>query len=219
MAQTELQSIKIMGDGSASGGEYEVIKVTGQGTITGESSAQKVRVIGDCTLKGNSSVEHLLHLTGKVCIDGSLKGDFIKGTGELSVTNSIQANDLQMRGFVRSSGNVELESMDLKGGFEIDGLLNVGDLSVNLQVAASKVNEIGGEAITIKSKSLFNKPYSLNVQVIEGDSIYLEYTHAKVVRGNHVHIGPGCQIERVEYRSSIKGKPNHTKHVMDIRQI
>ena len=38
---------------------------------------------------------------------------------------------------------------------------------------------------------------------IEGDHLDLAYTTAKVVRGNHVRIGPGCKIDRVEYRQAL----------------
>ena len=41
----------------------------------------------------------------------------------------------------------------------------------------------------------------LCAETIEGDEIYLEYTKAKVIRGNNVTIGEGCEIELVEYKS------------------
>ena len=40
------------------------------------------------------------------------------------------------------------------------------------------------------------------VDVIEGDNIYIEYTQAKIVRGNTIVIGPGCNIELVEYKNN-----------------
>jgi hypothetical protein len=39
---------------------------------------------------------------------------------------------------------------------------------------------------------------------IEGDKVELEHTEAGVVRGNHVKIGPGCEIGRVEYRDKLE---------------
>ena len=40
--------------------------------------------------------------------------------------------------------------------------------------------------------------YSLH-KAAEKIEVYLEYTKAKVVRGNMVTIGKGCEIELVEY--------------------
>lgn len=44
----------------------------------------------------------------------------------------------------------------------------------------------------------------LTAEVIEGDQLYLEYTHAEIVRGNTIEIGPGCVIKRIEYKTSLE---------------
>ena len=44
----------------------------------------------------------------------------------------------------------------------------------------------------------------LVADIIEGDDIYLENTHAKVVRGNNITLGPGCEIAFVEYKNDFK---------------
>ncbi|MNR67595.1 hypothetical protein D3C85_1916860 [compost metagenome] len=57
--------------------------------------------------------------------------------------------------------------------------------------------------------SLFFRPSphaAVTVAVIEGDDIYLENTRAKVVRGNQVVIGPGCEIDLVEYKVLLEKK-------------
>ncbi|MEX2460391.1 MAG: hypothetical protein WD469_03695 [Paenibacillaceae bacterium] len=86
--------------------------------------------------------------------------------------------------------------------------MNAGKLDIKLY-QDSQVKEIGGEKIRIRRASqlhpfnFFFKPSSqavLSVSVIEGDDIYLKHTKAKVVRGNRVIIGPGCEIELVEYK-------------------
>lgn len=47
----------------------------------------------------------------------------------------------------------------------------------------------------------------LRARTIEGDFIDLEYTIADVIRGNIVIVGPGCTIERIEYRDQITVHP------------
>ena len=44
----------------------------------------------------------------------------------------------------------------------------------------------------------------LEVETIEGDSVKLEATHAALVRGKKVKIGPKCKIDTVEYSESIE---------------
>lgn len=40
----------------------------------------------------------------------------------------------------------------------------------------------------------------LTTEIVEGDDIHLEHTRAKVVRGNRVTLGPGCEVDLVEYK-------------------
>lgn len=50
---------------------------------------------------------------------------------------------------------------------------------------------------------VFNTRRGLRCSIIEGDDIYLEDTRSKIVRGNNVTIGRGCEIELVEYKNEI----------------
>ena len=50
---------------------------------------------------------------------------------------------------------------------------------------------------------MFNSKGELTTELIEGDEIYLENTNAKIVRGNNITIGEGCNIGLIEYRGEI----------------
>ena len=116
---------------------------------------------------------------------------------------------------MKIKGDCEAESFDARGNFKIDGLLNAGTIDVEL-LRHCEAKEIGGENITVKKtrdssgfKKLIkffmsNHNDQLTAEVIEGDHLYLEYTHAKVVRGNTIEIGPGCVIKRIEYKTSLE---------------
>ncbi|WP_332633942.1 hypothetical protein [Halalkalibacter flavus] len=218
MTMKKNKNLKVIGEGTYPGGDYEKIKVTGQGEISEDVSSQETKIIGECRIKGMASMDQV-HVIGKLSIDEETKSNRIKVIGELTARKSMKADTLDMRGFLNGEGNVELEKMNLKGGFNITGLLNVGDLLVNLQVAPSKVGEIGGEKIVIKSRSFLKRSYTLEAEVIEGDNIYLEYTTAKIVRGNDIEIGPNCHIEKVEYRSTFTSKEKNSKNILQINQI
>ena len=69
---------------------------------------------------------------------------------------------------------------------------------------------IGGETIDVR----LGKPWAflpffgdrnLTADTIEGDTIYLENTRAKVVRGANVTIGTDCSIDLVEYSATMTG--------------
>jgi hypothetical protein len=47
------------------------------------------------------------------------------------------------------------------------------------------------------------RPFTLEVETIEGEEIDIEGTKADLVRGRNVVIGSGCEIERVEYSGTL----------------
>ncbi|MEC2072207.1 hypothetical protein [Alkalihalophilus marmarensis] len=218
MTKDKNRNLKVLGEGRYPGGDYEKIKFTGKGEIYEDLRSKETKVIGECHINGNATMEQV-HVTGDLIIDERLSSNELKIVGKLQVKKSIKANKLDMRGFLTGAENVELEVMKLEGGFNISGLLNVGDLQVNLLVAPSKVCEIGSEKITVKSRSYMKRSYTLEAEVIEGDTIYLEHTTAKIVRGNDIEIGPNCHIEKIEYRSTFKNKEKDSKNILQVNQI
>jgi cytoskeletal protein CcmA (bactofilin family) len=117
---------------------------------------------------------------------------------------------LKLTGQLSVEGDCEYESLIAAGALQVDGLLGAETLELRLHGPA-RAREVGGGRIQIKRsrvvslKKLFVSagPVLMTADLIEGDNLDLEYTHAKVVRGNQVRIGPGCEIERVEYRRSL----------------
>ncbi|WJH34862.1 hypothetical protein N6H14_01395 [Paenibacillus sp. CC-CFT747] len=52
------------------------------------------------------------------------------------------------------------------------------------------------------------RPNMLNADLIEGTLVNVEYTRARLIRGNRVVIGPHCEVERVEYTESLTVDPS-----------
>jgi hypothetical protein len=100
-----------------------------------------------------------------------------------------------------------------KGAFDIKGMLNAGVIEIDLN-GRSTAREIGGERIVVTKglgsrleellRFVFLHPGALTVDVIEGDEVQLEQVIAKVVRGNRVVIGPGCEIDLVEHKGDYR---------------
>jgi len=149
------RDMTITGNGSAKGGQYNRVKIMGEGAIDGYLTCNRLRVLGQLTVKGDCTAE----------------------------------------------------SFHVLGAFTIDGLLNSGKIEVHL-FGPCEVKEIGGGQIHIKRRLLGTAAYKhLTVDTVEGDDIRLEGTRAKVVRGNRVAIGPGCDIDLVEYKDDYHQSP------------
>ncbi|MCL6444191.1 MAG: bactofilin [Alicyclobacillus sp.] len=214
------QDLNLAGIGSASGGTYQNVDVQGiakihgdvecvnchmEGVseIAGHVKAIKVNMNGKAKVLGDVVAEHIevegaTRITGTCRAAGSL---MIRGS---STIGGVSAHKLTLDGVMRVKGACEAETFNGKGGFRIDGLLNADTIQMEI-CRDSSVNEIGCERIRVEhalSSKLFQRSRRLTVQTIEGDEIYLESTKAKTVRGNQVTLGPGTEVDVVEYKTA-----------------
>jgi cytoskeletal protein CcmA (bactofilin family) len=231
MNETIKSDLKINGSGKSPGGFYNNVTINGAGDINGNLECINLRVngsgsingnvksesavtSGSSTIKGNvESLEYKVNGSSKIFGNASCKT--VKINGSFDITGLLKGDDLQIRGSVKIGGDCTLETFDSKGGFSIAGLLNAGDINVEIYGPCS-AKEIGGEKITVKVGrsfgmkkllkailNLFNLNEELSADLIEADEVYLENVKAKIVRGNNVTIGEGCEIELLEYKNEL----------------
>lgn len=200
MEQTYRQDhdLYMTGKGSSNGGEFKKIRIVGESDVAGNITCTQIRVMGTMLVRGRvRSVR--THIMGQLDVDGDFNGEVIKVLGQLSV-----------------GGDCNSESFKVRGTFTIGGLLNAGKIEVCL-FGPCEAKEIGGEKIRVKRNLLPDTTKHLTVETVEGDDIRLEFTRAKVVRGNRVEIGPGCEIELIEYKEHYR-QSNHS-NVTEARRI
>ncbi|WP_138496145.1 hypothetical protein [Paenibacillus pinistramenti] len=207
-------NIRIIGEGSSSGGDYEKVKVVGEADFYGDLRCETLKI------------------TGEVCVQGTLNAEEVKVTGTLRLKNGgpaagsaepllsaddaaeaapgIRAESVKITGELTLPGSCEAEEFKLRGRIEAGGVLSAEDINIKLH-GASRVKEMGGTNITVKGAT--SVPFGALLQMglgklqaglIEGDDIYLENTEADSVRGMRVEIGPGCRIGTVEYRDKLE---------------
>jgi cytoskeletal protein CcmA (bactofilin family) len=220
--------LKIVGTGSAPGGEYNSVKINGTGRIIGDISCVEFRINGsgnvdgnltadDCKINGSGTVDGNIKakqfkVSGSGQIRGTVSGDNMVISGSLTIGESLNMQKVKIEGSAKVAHDCNAENFNSDGSFEINGLLNADEVNIKLYHSKSKVREIGGERIRVTTgpsegfnvlKTIFTlgmyNPI-LEAETIEGDEIYLENTTAKVVRGTNVTIGRGCSIELVEYK-------------------
>lgn len=174
----------------------EEYQVNGSSKIEGSVKAKQTRIDGVSSIKNMLDTDKLI-VNGTATIDGKLSSSYIEVAGSITVGN-----------------DVECESIEVQGGFKIKGMLNAGTVDIMLYHRC-EVEEIGGEHIQVRRKSKVRlidqivpaMTPRLKAEIIEGDDIYIEHTHANTVRGSRVVIGPGCKIGVVEYSESYAEDP------------
>jgi cytoskeletal protein CcmA (bactofilin family) len=190
------------------------VKINGSTHVDGNMDTKEMTINGSSDIDGNLNCEEI-KIQGSSSIKGDLKGKEIIVRGSATVKGNVSGEEVEVRGQVKIDGDCEAESFNARGNFKIKGLLNAGDIEIEL-LRHCEAREIGGENISVKKTrdtSGFKKlikffisqtPDQLTAEIIEGDHIYLEYTNAQVVRGNHIEIGPDCTIDRIEYKESLE---------------
>ncbi|EQJ57574.1 polymer-forming cytoskeletal family protein [Clostridioides difficile P32] len=68
----EKGSIKILGEGFISSGEYENIKIVGSSKSKGNVKSNEVKVLGDAKFEGDINIKNFV-VNGKTIIRGILK--------------------------------------------------------------------------------------------------------------------------------------------------
>ncbi|KGA96681.1 hypothetical protein AJ85_17975 [Alkalihalobacillus alcalophilus ATCC 27647 = CGMCC 1.3604] len=218
----------ISGSGSTGGGEYNAVRISGSGRVNGDIKcidficsgsskvegsihSEKIVINGSTKVVGDVRSKEVIKVNGSSVFEGNVYHRKFKINGSSRVIGDTTGEHLYLNGIVKMEGDCEVEYAKLDGSFKIEGLLSADKIEVELN-GRSYAKEIGGEKITVqKIGSLsgfldrFLKPLAkeLTAEMVEGDAIELEYTKAKVVRGNKVKIGPGCIIDLVEYKEDV----------------
>jgi cytoskeletal protein CcmA (bactofilin family) len=173
--------------------------------------SEQTRRIKNLTMTGNATSHggefRRVRITGEGAVDGNLMCHHMRVVGEIDVGGDLHSEVIKVVGQLSVKGDCDAESFNVRGAFTVGGQLNAGKIEVRL-FGPCQVTEMGGGQIRVKRNlpGRSNAKY-LVADTVEGDNIQLECTRARVVRGNRVEIGPGCDIELVEYQSDLRKSP------------
>ncbi|CAM3842511.1 hypothetical protein COLU111180_10530 [Cohnella lubricantis] len=218
------ESMRLIGTTRSNGGKFGNVKIVGESELIGQTECESLVCTGTSQVKGDLKAG-TVKLTGELDVEGCLSARRAVITGQANVRGNCRGENFKLMGELMVEGDFESEACMVTGAVKVRGLLNAEKLEIRLH-GSSDAAEIGGGTILIKPSRghrlkrvfAFGQSPILRANTIEGDRLDLEYTKAKVVRGNEVRIGPGCEIERVEYRQSLargKGAQIGAEHKID----
>lgn len=212
MSDQMLYDSQINGIGKINGGTFNKVKIDGIGEVSGDITCNAFYCNGKGKVKGHV-LSKSFQVQGMCKVMGKLESLKIRFDGTATIEDGIVSEVVEGNGVLSLDAGCETEVFQVSGKVDIYGLLNADQVKLEL-LAKCRIRDIGGEQIIVKqgkSKGeIMNKLLSsfvgspqLIAETIEGDHISLEYTKAQVVRGNSITLGPGCEIERVEYKSHL----------------
>jgi len=225
MSDTNRPDTRIAGAGTVTGGTYGEVVIAGAGTVSGDVDCLAFKVGGVADVQGTLTAQTItiggsasfmgdvkgtdVVFSGNADVHGALSAETLKISGVASIDGAVSAPRIEIRGTTKVGGDCEAETFDAQGVFSVGGLLNAGTVSIRLY-GGCDAHDIGGETIDVRLANAwaflpFLGDRNLTADSIEGDTIYLESTRAKVVRGANVTIGAGCAIDLVEYTGTLTG--------------
>ena len=218
--------MKISGAGTVPAGEYDVIKISGSGRLSGHVKCsalhasgsvhgESVECWGDIRTSGSAHFDKDVS-AGSMDVSGSLhcEGNLTvqhetKLSGGIHCSGNVKCGDLYVAGGFRVNKDIEAETARIHGGISCDGLLNAEDIEIEIDsTGKNAVGSIGCSKLKVyirKINKLFGRRIGgvLNVKgEIEGDEIDIAYVNCPRVSGRTVKVGEGCKIELLQYSES-----------------
>ncbi|MDA8442978.1 MAG: polymer-forming cytoskeletal protein [Peptococcaceae bacterium] len=223
LGDVEAERVVISGKGTIEGNAVVTRKmeISGMGTITGNVTGGEISSSGTGAIDGLVDVQ-MVESSGNLRVSGEAKIKELFCSGRCRFDKSLKGEKVTSHGLLSAGGDVEVEEFHAQGSFSVDGLLNAHHIDVEIH-GYCQAKEIGGEDIRVRSGKYISasilakliNPFlgtgrqldKLTANLIEGTNVSLEYTSAKIVRGNKVIIGPNCTIDLVEYTDSLEVNP------------
>lgn len=221
--------LRFSGAGSAAGGTYSKVSVSGAGHITGDLECESMSVSGSVVCEGavkagNMRVDGSAEVLGDAeaqtsVVNGGaiLRGNFdvqkLKIAGAAEIAKRLSGGQVNVQGALTVGGDCEVEFFKASGAFTIGGLLSADTIDVKMY-GASKAGEIGGEKVAFRYVKRpivelavalkMAEATSLEARTVEGDHVFLERAKVGTVRGRDIELGDGCDVDLVEYTGQFR---------------
>lgn len=225
---------RVSGSSVIDGGCYNRISVSGSCKISSDVVCRELRSSGGTRTCGSVDCSGEVRSSGSFQCGGALTAESLKSSGSvkiekgltvrenvsssggIQVGGDLKCRELRCSGGLKVGGDVEAEQFETSGGVNIGGMINADEIRIQLAMGQNQAGDLGGSRVTVSqtvSSGLLSSLWkgaggSLTVNSIEGDEVELDRVKAKVVRGVHVVIHGGCDIDQVEYAESCTVEEN-----------
>ena len=215
-----VKEINFSGIGNLNGGEFGSMNASGIVKVFKDIKGKNLIVSGIMKTKKSIDTDEL-NVEGilkvgenlkvlKGIISGVVKSDKNTLAKNLEVngilkTQNLEVENINVLGNLFVKNNCQSEEFYLNGKIVINGLLSAEKVNIKAE-NFSKIKEVGGSDIRIEGledkkwdKFIFWKKKEIKVELIEGDTVFLENVTCNLIRGKKVKIGKGCKIKKIEY--------------------
>lgn len=164
MENQQVGDLRISGSGSAGGGRYNVVSISGSGKITGDINCTKFRISGSGKVEGSITTNDFsISGSGKVTRDLKCVKGSISGSGKIE--GSVYGGSFTISGSGTVEGNFKGDEFTINGAGRVGGRIN--GTRVSLLGAVNVGQGIEGEIIDIRGSIRTNG-------MVNGDQVNIE---------------------------------------------
>ena len=164
MENQQIGDLRISGSGSAGGGRYNVVSISGSGKIVGDLNCEKFRINGSGKVEGTITTNDFgISGSGRVKRDLKCSRGYISGSGK--VEGSVYGGTFTISGSGTVEGNFKGDEFVINGSGKVGG--RISGTSVKLYGAVNVGQGIEGEIIDIRGSLRTNN-------MVNGDQVNIE---------------------------------------------
>lgn len=170
--------MKISGSGVITSGEYDDIRISGSGKLSGLIRCKSLHCSGSAKGEAEIECEAEIHISGSGKFDKSIKAGEVSVSGafgcdgdltvqkKLSISGgskcggSVKAGEISISGGVDIQGDAEAETVKVFGILNCGGLLNAESIDIRFKNGMD-IGSIGGSRINIYPEELVKRKIKL----------------------------------------------------------
>lgn len=223
-----MYNLQMSGLGKSEGGVFNEVRLEGVQRLYG--NVQCLDFFSEGILKATAiECQNSFNLEG-VGGMSSLKAPNINTEGACRVKEAVIGQALHAEGYLSTGGVVKVETAQIVGKVKFKEAVEATKINLSF-CAASSFDVISATEVKIsryldsdyyqmsKGSGIFKRrrKYKMKGQLIEGETVEIEYCHVNAIYGDHIKIGPNCQINEVAYKESLEIHPNAV--VKTVKQV
>lgn len=145
----KVKDLKIYGSGSSSGGEYNKVRIMGEGRINGDIECTDLKINGEGTIDGNLKATNNVNILGEGGLGGNVDCTDFKVNGEGDIDGNLKAEGtVTVRGETEIRGNLKAQKVKVQGELEVKGELFADEAKITGNINTSK--DCNAEIFTVE---------------------------------------------------------------------
>lgn len=136
-----LGDLKISGSGSAGGGKFNTVSISGSGEINGDVECNDLNTSGSSRINGNVKALSV-STSGSSKVIGRVEADTLKTSGSCKIEGNAAVKELKSSGSTKITGDLTGKTFHVSGSAKIEGDIHLEEFKISGGVNVGKDCEV-----------------------------------------------------------------------------